>query len=221
MTWVFIWWLSWGIFFLYIFKKVDYIKNFLFTSAYFLATALITISVFAGHIGRAIEGFVWPPIIALVVFLGVQICVFYFVPKYVREPRGYLENHPTRQFLHPNFRRLFSKSFDILAQQVFVLLLVMFLQDASLALGQIILFFAIIFGAVHVPLIMIDRGAWQSWFFSIFSVISAFVFPVLIAKIHYGFVYSYIVHWSFYLITTTVFLVWQERQSVKIIKANI
>ena len=129
-------------------------------------------------------------------------------------PKEYFEEYPQRQYLKIDLRRLFSKSIDILSQQVAVVLLVMFLGDAGLNLNQIILIFAVIFGLVHAPLIIIERGTWPSWYFTIFSILSAVVFPTLILKVQYGFVNSYIIHLVFYTLTATGF--WILHRKIKL-----
>ncbi len=208
LVWAVVWITSWGIFFWFIYKKeVDYIKHFLWTATYFLSVAIITSLIFREHIARALSNFTATPFIVLGVLILMHIVLYIYLPKYLHEPKDYFEKYPKRQYLKIDRRRLVSKSMDILAQQIFVILLVMFLHDAGLTLNQIIIAFAIIFGLVHTPLILVERGAWPSWYFTAFSILSAIIFPTLILKIQYGFVYSYIVHWIFYTFTAIGFWV--------------
>jgi hypothetical protein len=115
-----------------------------------------------------------------------------------------MERYPERTYLLIDYRRLFSKSFDLFSQQVFIVLLALFLKEAGLTIAEIITAFALIFGIVHAPLFWFDKG-WPSWYFTIFSILSAIVFPLLVLKVHYGFVYSYIVHMVFYTLTAVGF----------------
>ena len=186
-------------------KNADYIQHFLLTAIYFLCVAIFTSLIFRDHIVRAIQNFTATPFIVLGFVILAHIILYIYIPKYLREPKEYFEKYPKRQYLKIDKRRLVSKSLDILSQQIFVVLLVMFLQDASLSLHQIIIAFAIIFGLVHAPLIVVERGTWPSWYFTVFSILSAIIFPTLILKVQYGFVYSYIVHWVFYTFTAVGF----------------
>ena len=206
LTWAIVWIISWGIFFWFIHKKGgDYIKHFILTSTYFLCVAIFTSLIFRDHIARAIQNFTATPLIVLGLLILVHIILYIYIPKCLREPKDYFEKYPKRQYLKIDKRRLLSKSIDIFSQQIFVVLLVMFLQDAGLTLDKIIIAFAIIFGLVHAPLILVERGTWPSWYFTVFSILSAIIFPTLILKVQYGFVYSYMVHWIFYTLTAVGF----------------
>jgi|SRR3989344_3473729 len=210
LTWALLWGLSWGFFLLYIYKRIDYIKHFIWTALYFLATAIITSFIFSDYIVRIFENFTPIPFLVLVGVLVIHVFLYFYIPKHLKEPEDYFQRYPKRQYLTLDKRRLVSKSMDILAQQLFVVLLVLFLQDAGLSFKQIILSFALVFGIVHLPLIFLERG-WPSWYFTIGSILSAILFPILIIKVHYGFVYSYIVHWIFYTFTAVGFWIWYNR----------
>lgn len=209
--WALLWIGSWAFFFLYLQKKVDYIKHYWLTFFYFLGTAILTIVIFREYIVRVTEEFVITPLFFLAAVYLIHVLVYYYFPKYVRPPGEYFQKYQKRTFLLLDFRRLLSKSADLFSQQVFIVLLVLFLKDAGLGMGGIIAAFAVIFGAVHLPIILLDRGAWYSWYFSIFSIASAIVFPLLILKVHYGFVYSFIVHMMFYLLTAMGFWLKYEK----------
>ena len=210
-VWALLWGLSWGFFMLYIFKRIDYIKHFIWTALYFLTTAIVASLVFKDHIFRVVQNFTPVPLVILALVIFLHIFLYFYLPKHLREPKDYFKKHPKRQYLTLDKRRLVSKSMDILAQQVFVVLLVLFLQDAGLSLGQIILAFAVIFCIVHFPLIFLERG-WPSWYFTIGSILSAIFFPTLIIKVQYGFVYSYIFHWVFYTFTAIGFWIWYQNK---------
>lgn len=202
----------WGIFFLFIYKQVDYIRHFGLTALYFFGVALATSLVFWGHLASVLANVaVLPLVVFFVVALG-HVALYFYLPRYLPEPTAYLKQYPRRTFLTLDHRRLVSKAADLLAQQVFVVLLALFLRDAGLTLLQIVIAFAVIFGGVHLPLIIIDQGAWPAWYFAGFAVLSGIVFPVLVLKIAYGFVYSYIVHWLFYTLTAVGFWVWYARR---------
>lgn len=213
LIWATTWIISWSIFFWFIYKKdLDYIKHFLWTATYFLFVAIITSLIFKDHVARIFQNFTAVPLVVLGLVILVHIILYIYLPRYLKEPKEYFEKYPKRQYLKIDRRRLLSKSMDILSQQIFVVLLVMFLHDGGLTLNQIIIAFAIIFSLVHAPLILVERGAWPSWYFTAFSILSAIIFPILILKVQYGFVYSYIVHWIFYTFTAVGFWLWYGKQ---------
>ena len=217
IIWALLWILSWSVFLLFLHKKgVDYIRRFLWTATYFLSVAVVTSLVFIDHIARILQNFTVTPLIVLGVVALVHIILYTYLPKYLQKPEDYFKKYPKRQYLTLDRKRLVSKSMDILSQQIVVILLVIFLQDAGLTLYQIIFAFAVIFGLVHAPLILVERGAWPAWYFAVFSIFSAVIFPVLILKVQYGFIYSYIVHWVFYTFTAVGFWIWYNKCREKI-----
>ena len=211
IEWIFLWVFFWGVFKLFLLKHIDYIKHYLLTSLYFLFVTVIIAYIFKNDLVDIFSRFSIIPLIVLGITIIFHIVLYLYISKYIKEPKNYFELHPDRQYLSLNFKRLFSKSVDILAQQIFIILLAVFLQSAGLNLVQTILIFAAIFGLAHVPLIFIENS-WHSWYFTFSAILSAVAFPVLIIEIPYGFVYSYIVHWLFYTITAIGFWIVYKKE---------
>jgi hypothetical protein len=195
-----IWSVGWGFFFFFMHKKkIDYVSHFFWTAGYFLFVAIITCIIFWSYISKVIQGFVIAPFIVLGIVIMTTVILYICLPKYFQQPEEYFEKYPNREYLKIDWRRLVSKSTDILAQQVFIVLLITFLSDAGLLLHQVIIAFLILFGLLHIPLITQEHGAWPSWLFGGAVVTFSIIFPLLILNIHYGFVYTYIIHWLFYV----------------------
>jgi len=212
IEWIFLWILFWGIFKLFLLKHIDYIKRYMLTALYFLGVTIIVAFIFKNDLSEIISKFSATPFIVLGIVIIFHIFLYHYFPKYIKEPKEYLEKFPERQYLLLSFKRLFSKSLDILAQQIFIVLLAIFLQGAGLNLIQTILIFSAFFGIAHVPLIFIENS-WPSWYFTFSAMLSAVLFPVLIIEIPYGFIYSYIVHWLFYTITAVGFWIVYDNKS--------
>lgn len=193
---------------------IGYIRHFLWTAGYFMLVAIITTLAFWDYIDRALQGFSTTPFIVLGIFIAVQAPIYIYLPRYFQEPTEYFETYPERCYLKIDWRRLVSKSMDILAQQVFIVLLIMFLRDAGLSLVQTIAAFAVLFGMLHVPLIASERGAWPSWLFAGIVAVFSIIFPILIIEVQYGFVYTYAIHWLFYMMMAAAFWMrYAERKS--------
>lgn len=196
----------WGGFFIGLYRRgIDYSNRFLWTGSYFLAAAALLALIFFPYIAQVIVPFAAPPIIVLCVFMAAQALVYVYLPRVRAEPHGYFERYPDRYYLQLDWRRLISKSADLIFQQAFIVLFVMFLHDAGLSLYQVILGFGLLFALLHVPLIVREGGAWPSWYFAGAVVAFSIVFPPLILTVPYGFVYAYIIHWMFYTLAALVF----------------
>jgi len=219
IEWFFLWFLIWGG--AYGLEKIgiDYFKRYYFVSAYFLAVSIGLMFIFYNDLfplvnfSLAIIPFILIPVTFIINVLA------YAVIRRLPRPIKFLDKYSKVAFIKHDYRFLASKSFEILYQQILIALLAIWLYDLGLPLYQIVILFAIIFGLGHVYL-LIDQGKFFGLFFTIASILSSVVFPVLILKVEYGFVYSYVIHWLFYIISGIYF--WtkygrQERMSSHII----
>lgn len=145
------------------------------------------------------------PFVMLGLFIFAQVLLHVFFPRFVRKPKEYFARYPDRYYLKIDLRRLVSKSMDIMAQQVFIVVLVLLLYEAGLSFYKLLVVFGILFALLHVPLIASERGAWPSWLFAGIVVLFSVIFPTLILTVPYGFIYTYMIHWSFYMSIAVIF----------------
>lgn len=204
---------TWGFFYMGMHRRgVDYVTGFLWTAGYFLFAAVFMSLIYWSRLVLVLQDFTAAPLLVLGIFMAGQGLLYVYFPKYIPEPKKYFERYPDRYYLKIDWRRLISKSMDILAQQVFIVLLVLFLQDAGLSFYQTLAVFGVLFALLHVPLIANERGAWPSWLFAGIVVVFSVVFPILILTVHYGFVYNYMLHWLFYTTVAVSFWLWSAHQ---------
>jgi len=198
---------TWGIFYNVLYRRwgIDYTRQFWWTTAYFIGSAAVTSIIFWEHISRVLQNFTALPLMVLGIFMLFQLVLYVYIPKWLHEPKDYFEKYPDRYYLKIDWRRLISKSADIGAQQILIVLLVLFLQDAGLPLYQLVLWFFVLFVLLHVPLIASEWGRWPSGLFAGAVVAFSASFPLLILYVPYGFVYTFILHWLFYTLTGLVF----------------
>jgi len=95
---------------------------------------------------------------------------------------------------------------EILVQQLLVSVLVLELYFNFHSLKAVIIGYAICFGGAHIILFFLNGSA---IFYSLFMTISAFltslVFPYLMLRVRGGFIYAYVIHFSFYIILAVLF----------------
>ncbi len=101
-------------------------------------------------------------------------------------------------------RYVFAKIFDITYQQTLIVALVSILVAHGYSHTTIYLLFAFLFGTLHLPLIKI-RGRVFGVYFTLAAVCAGFFFPYLLIHLESGVVYSYILHWSFYLVSALLY----------------
>ncbi len=207
-TWIFIWFLVLGIFYIFFVKRgIDYINNFLVTSIYFLAASLGVIYVFKNYFFDFVRQINVVSLVVLGGFFVVNIIIHWLANRSKQMPRVVekltSDNH-SLTFLKMDYRQIFSRSVEIFFQQVMVLLLVSWLVRQGLGDGRLIASFALIFAFVHVPILIFFGFAFGEYFIGA-SILAGLIFPALIYYFNAGVVYSYIVHWAFYLFTGVFF----------------
>ncbi|HUD44753.1 MAG TPA: hypothetical protein VMR41_04380 [Patescibacteria group bacterium] len=100
-------------------------------------------------------------------------------------------------FASMSYRYIVTKSFNILTQQVGAISIIAMLKDLGFSNQLVMLLFALIFGLSHLYLFKRD------FFFGAVTTTAAFlggfIFPVIILNVQYGVVYTFMLHWLYYL----------------------
>lgn len=98
-----------------------------------------------------------------------------------------------------------TKSFNVLLQQMLILVTVFILKDSGLSTATIIVVFSFIFGIAHIfHFLLQHRRDSRVIFLMIVSFLAGALFPVLLLYFPFGFVYTYGLHWIF-LLTIGIF----------------
>jgi len=198
--------IAWGFFYLGLHRRgISYTEHFEITTLYFVCVGILIAALFWREVSHVVPAFSIIPFVFVAAFLFALILISIVVPKYVRTPVAYFTTYPDRYYLKLDWRRVISKSADIAAQQVFIVVLVVGLKDAGLTLPVLILYFFLLFALLHVPLIASERGRWPSLVFAGAVVAFSLLFPPLILFVPYGFIYTFLIHWIFYMTLALTF----------------
>lgn len=91
---------------------------------------------------------------------------------------------------------LFSRSIDILFQQSLIIISYVLLYSAGFSILFITIYSIILCFFTHLGLFLfMKKEPFTVWFLTISSTITCIIYPYLILKVPYGFVYTYILHW--------------------------
>lgn len=101
------------------------------------------------------------------------------------------------------------KGVEIFVQQALITALVLALARQFRSVERVSLAYAILFGSVHAVLFFLS-GAPDTYalVMTAGSILSAFLFPRIILTIPAGFVYTYMIHLTFYLTLASILHVW-------------
>lgn len=198
--WLTLWFGSWSIWLYLVKKGINYIQTYRIALFYFLFLCLVVWRVYKPpltifFLSIPLNIF---PFYLLAIFFIIASGIYYFSRRIFDKEMLHIYKHkPHFFFAAMSYKFLLAKSFDIAFQQLLFLSLVTSLSQ-WLHPWQIITTSALLFGSVHLPLFVIKRTS-VSVYFTCFSFIAGGLFSTLILTLPYGFVYSYIVHWSFYI----------------------
>ncbi len=208
--WIGLWVVTFGTFALLRKKGISYNKNYGWTILYFLIFTTISCLYFKDILVDVTAKFTIVPLIILVFIYILTVVIYYFSHKYLKKPAKLIEKYSDQHFIKMDYKYLFSKLFDILFQQVMITVLVLWLSKEFFSMTQIIIYFILLFGIVHLIGISI-AGKIFGTYYLIMSLIGAVIFPILILNVNYGFVYNFIIHFLFYSISSLLFWLYAEK----------
>jgi len=182
-------------------KRINYISHSLFFIIYFAIFSFIFLFTFWDKLRWVIIGFRPELFIPIVFVLFLNFAAYYLGRRFLKKPKKFIKENPYEYSILMDYRYILPKAMEILFQQIFIVLLTLTLFDTGFTLTGAIIVFAVIFGLMHLPLIK-SIGKFFGEYYSIFAALSAVVFPTLIIKFEYGFVYTYSIHLLFYTLSS-------------------
>lgn len=189
---------------------INMIKNHIYSAIYFLFWSIVLFLVFEPWLSDIITEFNIVPIIILVFLFLVSSLIYYLLKHKLKPPKKLMKRYPKEKFLTLSYRYLFSKSFDILFQQMAVVIAVIMLAKSGVDFVTLTFGFALVFGFLHARIVQKEGSI--GWIYVIASTFAGIIFPYLILEVNYGFIYTYILHWMYYLLLGVYFWVKSQRQ---------
>lgn len=180
--------------------RINYFSSPFTVSSYFLACSLGAYFLFRDYF-REIKNIDKNAFFILIglIFYSIVILAFFSRQK---KPKELFFRFGKNQYLRLDYRYYISKFFEVIFQQVMIIILVSILQNESFLIRSLSYIF--LFGLIHLFLIRRD-GLLFSLIFTIFGIISAFIFPYLILNVKNGIAISFALHYGFYLVLVPLF----------------
>lgn len=198
--WLTLWIIVKGIFYRFFERGESYVKNPLRTSIYFLGASCVVYLLFSSEVVPFLSTITFKSRIILLFFLLGAFLYYKLFDAYLHL-RGVKRHHLLLAQISQKY--LFSKLFDVLFQQLEIIVLVSLLQSLNVSFNVIVCIFAILFSLLHIPLIKL-KGRNFGIYFTLSAVISAFVFPYYILFVPGGVLYSFMIHITFYLFSGVI-----------------
>ena len=214
LVWALLWVITFGTFYFMTKRGVTFNKRYGLLILFFLFFSFLAVLYFKDILVNLKGKFTLVPLLIFVFIYITTIVLYRFSHQRLQRPTSFIERYPHQHIIKMDYSYLVSMPFHVLFQQIMVWIMVLWLSKQNYSLFEIIAYSMLIFGLLHVFAI-IPNGKTFGTYYLIASLIGAFIFPILILKVNYGFVYSYIVHFSFYSISSVLFWLFTDKFSEK------
>jgi hypothetical protein len=198
-------WLSvWAFFIFYLQPQgIDYINHYIITSIYFLMVIVFLTTVFRKQIGEYVDKFTPRDLLAMALFSFCVVITYYFINLLSEGSILSSIKNSLPQILQMDDKFLITKSFEIMFQQTFFMISIYYLFNDNISDYIDMLIFGLFSLFIHIPVIFID-GSMGKILFAV-SFFAGVIFSYCIKKSKRGFIYSYIIHFGFYVLLSSVF----------------
>lgn len=164
---------------------------------FYLTVALLLLYVFRSTYTSIFQKTRWYELVGLIsLSLLVHGLVSYFIITYVERPDWIFSDRGT-SFLLMNNYYVWAKPLDVLVQQLLIIWLTTKLYASGLTLKQIISFFLIAFGSIHIFQVL-KTDLVIGLLFTAGALVSSVLYPYLLLRMRNGYIYNYMFHLGLY-----------------------
>jgi hypothetical protein len=125
-----------------------------------------------------------------------HVAISYFILTYVDRPVWPFSDRGT-SFLLMNNYFVWAKPFDVFVQQLLLMWLITRLYANGFSLRQLITFFVVAFGSIHIFQIL-KTDVTIGLLFTLGALMLSVVCPYLLLRVRNGYVYNYMIHLGMY-----------------------
>jgi hypothetical protein len=200
----FIWFSVWAVFYFYLTPQgVDYLNRYILTSIYFLLVIVALTSIFKKEVDGYVDNFSPRDLLAMVLFSICVISIYYFTSLLTEgSPLNAIKNN-LPAILQLDGRFLVTKAFEIMFQQTFFMISIYYLFNNNVSKYKDMILFGLYAMFIHFPILFINSSMGKI-LFSV-SFFAGLIFSYCITKSKKGFLYSYMIHFGFYVILAMIF----------------
>lgn len=198
-------WVAVGVVFVLLVRRgVNYLDRYPITALYFALATIVVATPFRDMLLPLLQELRPFHGVLFLFVLGLHVFVYHWLPRRLRRPGALIHAYPHIYWLRLDQRYNVSKPVEILFQQtLFVSLVLLFERSGMPRLGWNLLLVGL-FASLHIPIVPLV-GRYFGLYYLGSSIIAAIVFPAVILWRPDGFVYSYLLHWLYYLASAIFF----------------
>lgn len=198
-----IWFFVWVIFIFYLEPQgIDYVNRYLLSCIYFLLIIIALSTFFKKELDGYVDDFSIKDLGYMVLFSISIAVIYYFISIYSEKSLFSNIKYSLDPVFHLDNRYLVTKAFEIMFQQSFFMISIHYLFNNNVSRNIDMLLFGLYSMFIHIPTLFISVLGPILFIASFFSGI---IFSHFITKSKKGFIYSYMIHFSFYVLLAVVF----------------
>ena len=199
-----IWFGVWYVFYFYLEpQNIDYIDNYIFTCLYFLVVIVTITTIFRNQIGEYVEKFSPKDLLMMVIFSMCISAIYYFTNMVAENSPMYAIKSQLNPMLYLDSRYLATKAFEIMFQQTFFMVTIYYLFTNKISKRVDIFLFGLYILILHIPRLFVNEKMGKT--LVIVSFFAGLLFSYFITKSIKGFIYSYMIHFGFYVLVAIIF----------------
>ena len=200
----FIWFSVWAVYILYLQPQgIDYLNNYILSAIFFLLVIVALTSIFKKELDGYVENFSPKDLFIMVLFSLVVSAIYYVINNITGgTPLGEIKNN-LPAVLQLDDRFLVTKAFEIMFQQTFFMISIYYLFNNNVSKNIDMLLFGLYAMLIHIPILFVDSSMGKILFGV--SFFAGLIFSYCITKSKKGFMYSYMIHFGFYVLLAAVF----------------
>jgi hypothetical protein len=211
-----LWFLAWGIFVFYLEPQgIDSLNRYILTAIYFLLLIVMMTAIFKNELDGYVDRFSPKDLLTMVLFSIAVSSIYYFL-LILNEgtPLGAIRTS-LPAVLQLDYRFIVTKAFDIMFQQTFFMVSIYYLFNNNVSKKIDMFLFGLYTMLIHVPILLANSPMGKIFLFS--SFFAGIIFSYCITKSKKGFLYSYMIHFGFYVLLAVVFWLGGEKFIVSLI----
>jgi hypothetical protein len=178
---------------------LTFAKNPVLTFLYFIGMAVLIALILPQYALLLLApGSILITLFFLFMLVVVNPWIYHLLKTGKHLPAKLAKANPEQQFLLIDEKYLFSKTGDVIFQQIAVGILLLMLFGVGIPFNTLVPLFALLFGALHFHLFFSAKKVWASYFTTC-AAAAGFMFPYLILFVPGGFYFAVIIHMLWYV----------------------
>jgi hypothetical protein len=199
-----LWYLVWGIFSFYLTPQgIDQINRYLLTSIYFLLLIVMMTTIFKKEMDGYVDQFSPQDLLSMVLFSIAVTSIYYFLTILNEGTPLWAIKDSLPSVFQLDYRFIVTKAFDIMFQQTFFMVSIYYLFNNNVSKKLDMFLFGLYAMFIHFPIILENTPTDKIFLFA--SFFAGIIFSYCITKSKKGFIYSYMIHFGFYVLLAAVF----------------